>query len=132
MAIVETVNSETGAGHTESAIWTHYVPGHFQTLGVGVAVFPAGLPIPGTDAITKEAVIAEIETTEDGFILRAATLGDESFGVDFRSAALEFLTSMVDRLQVLRRLDGQLSPSDQAVLYRLASVVDVSANVVGT
>jgi len=123
MAIVETVNSAT---------WSHYVPGRFPTIGVGVAVFPAGLPIPGTDATIKEAVIAEVETTEDGFILRAATLGDESFGVDFPSAALEFLTSMVDRLQVLRRLDGQLSPSDQAVLHRLASVVDVSANVVGT
>lgn len=93
-------------------------------LSVAVIMLPERTPIPGTGNLAlKRSVAAELQVVRDGFILRTQDLDEESYGQRVEDALRDFLTSLRDRYESLRRRESRLSPRDRDVLARLQMIL---------
>lgn len=90
---------------------------------VQVDTFPQGTPIPDSDFELKYALVVEKRTTSDGFVIRSGALDEEAFGLTERDAYLDFLTSLRDRYNSLRRRESFLSTHDSLVLASLRDLL---------
>src|SRR3990170_4187855 len=111
---VKTVNSpaRTEDSATKGLLW----------LSVRTVIFPEGTAIPEGFKLSR-ALLAEMEITPDGFVIRSGEVHEEWYGSTYETAYLDFLTSLRDRYHSLSRREGRLSAEDRYVLERLRSLL---------
>jgi hypothetical protein len=94
------------------------------TYSFGTQIFPERTSIPGRPGCSlKRAVVAQVETTKDGFVVASPFVDEEAFGDTHSAAALEFLNSLCDRFHSLSRRGERLSEEDRTILERLRSIL---------
>lgn len=90
---------------------------------VQILTVPGRTSIPDSDLMLQYALIAELETTRDGFVIRSNDLDEEAFGLTYREAYLDLLTSLRDRYYSLCKREESLSPHELTILNRLRNVL---------
>ena len=119
-----------GSSSSEIAIcaWTPSDRGDislfWMTPSVEVETFPQGAPIPDSDLELKYALVVEKRITRDGVTIRSGDLDEEAFGLTEGEAYFDFLTSLRDRYNSLRRRGPSLSAHDSSVLEKLRNLLD--------
>jgi len=92
---------------------------------MSIAVFPENTEIPGRRCSLKRSIVAQIESTKDGFTVSSGSVEEEGFGSTYSAAILDFLTSLCDRFNSLSRRKKALSREDKAVMDHLSSLLQV-------
>jgi len=92
------------------------------TSSIQLVTIPQKTAIPDSDLLLNFALVVEMETTPDGYVIRAGHLDEDAFGPTYQEVYLEFLTSLRDRYCSLCRREGSLSPQDGSVLKRLRDI----------
>lgn len=95
----------------------------WMTPSVEVDTFSQGTPIPGSDLELKYALVVEKRITRDGVVIRSGALDEEAFGLTEREAYFDFLTSLRDRYNSLKRRGPSLSAHDSSVLEKLRNLL---------
>jgi hypothetical protein len=94
-----------------------------MTPSIEVETFSEGTPIPGSKLELKYALVVEKRITRDGVVIRSGALDEEAFGLTEREAYFDFLTSLRDRYDSLKRRGPSLSAHDSSVLEKLRSLL---------
>jgi hypothetical protein len=83
----------------------------------------AKTPLPNSDLLLTQDLAVSQEITEDGYVIRSLYIDEESFGATSEQAYFDFLTSIRDKYNSLRRRETKLSPHDKAVLGNIRSLL---------
>ena len=85
---------------------------------------PEGTLVTGSDYALRHSLIAEVQFTKDGILIRSAHVDEESYGGTVEIAYNDFITSIRDRYNSLSRRKGRLSQHDQSILERLQILLE--------
>lgn len=94
-----------------------------SSLSVQTFAFKKETPIPGSDLKLGEEIWADIERTDDAYVVRCGVLDEEAYGSSFQDAYIDFLTSLRDRYEVLSHRESRLAPPDRQILTRLRALL---------
>lgn len=83
----------------------------------------AKTPVPGGFVLSR-ALVAEVEATPDGWVIRSGWVNEEAYGSTYGEAYTDFLTSLRDRYQSLNRRQERLSAQDRAVFDTLRALLE--------
>ncbi len=90
---------------------------------IEVETLPEGTAIPDSDFELRYAIVVQKQITSDGFLIRSGAFDEEAFGVVEKDAYLDFLTSLRDRYNSLKRRESSLSAQDSSVLNKLRDLL---------
>jgi hypothetical protein len=93
------------------------------TSSIQLVTIPHKTAIPKSDLRLEYALVVEIGTTPDGYVIRSGYLDEDAFGLTYQEVYLEFLTSLRDRYYSLCRREDSLSPQDHSVLERFRDIL---------
>ena len=83
-----------------------------------------GTLVPRSNYALNHNLIAEVQLTKDGVLIRSAHVDEESYGEQLEIAYNDFITSIRDRYNSLTRRKGRLSQHDQSILERLQILLE--------
>ena len=119
--VVAPVGADNRAIHMEHL---EYSSLRAYSLSFEAVSFPEGTSIPGSpDLILNRGVLANMDISGDGVIIQSGDLDEEGFGFTFEEAAIDFLTSLRDRLDSLARRAERLAPDERTLLERLRGLI---------
>ena len=103
------------------------VAGSFENIEIGsfgMMIIPEGTRIPGRGKyILRHGIIVQMESNPDGFVIKSGEMDEEGYGMTYKEAYSDFITSLKDRLNSLRPREKVLSERDKAVLTRLRKLL---------
>jgi len=97
---------------------------NIQIDSFGTIIIPEGTRIGGRGRyILRHGIVVEMESNPDGFVIRSGEMDEEGYGTSYKEAYSDFITSLEDRLNSLRRRKKVLSERDKAVLNNLSKLL---------
>lgn len=107
-----------GAG-TEHRIKNFKISWAEKLYAMQILTFHRGTPIPNTRKRLANYLVAEVIYTADGVILRSGGVDEDGYGHTFRDAYIDFLTSIYDRYNSLKKRKKSISGQERLVLRSL-------------
>ena len=129
--MVYTTNAFTTRAESFSAVhpvWVETenatsVADSFENIEIGsfgMMIIPEGTRVPGRGKyILKHGIIVQMESNPDGFVVKSGEMDEEGYGLTYKEAYSDFITSLRDRLNSLRPREKVLSERDKTVLAKL-------------
>ena len=126
IAMIENRVMSRAGGGWSAGLLTRVAPAGIvalPTLNLETFTIPESTQIPGRPLRLARSLVVSVEVTRDGFVIRSGELDEDAFGGSFRSAYIDFLTSVRDRYDSLSRREARLSEEDSRTLAALRSVL---------
>ena len=103
------------------------VSGSFENIEIdsfSMIIIPEGTSVPGKEKyILKHGIIVQMESNTDGFVIKSGEMDEEGYGITYKEAYSDFITSLKDRWNSLSRRKKVLSERDEAVLNKLRKLL---------
>ena len=98
--------------------------GNIEIGSFGMIVIPEGTRVPGRGKyILRHGIVVQMESNPDGFVIKSGEMDEEGYGTTYKEAYSDFIISLEDRLNSLRRREKVLSERDKAVLNNLRKLL---------
>lgn len=83
-----------------------------------------GTPIPGSPRTMQHNLLTELHSTRDGYIISSAYVNEDGYGPTIREAYFDFLSSIRDRYDSLKKHEPRLSTRELQVLHNLHNLLE--------
>ena len=94
-------------------------------LSLETFLFVTNTPLPGSTLFLHQSLLARLEATRDGFIMKSSYIDEESFGETLEEVYLDFLTSIRDRYYSLSHREQSLSSHDRSILDNIRTLLQL-------
>ncbi len=83
-----------------------------------------GTPIPNSSHTLQHDLLAELHTSQDGYIIRSALIDEDGYGTALNEAYFDFLTSIRDRYNSMKEREPRLSTHELQILHHLRNLLE--------
>lgn len=85
-----------------------------------------GTPIPNSPYTFQHELLTEFHVTRDSYLMQSALVDEDGYGITFDEAYLDFLNSIRDRYNSLKKRELRLSSPDLQILNNLRILLEPS------
>lgn len=85
-----------------------------------------GTPIPDSPHVLRHALITELHTSRDGYVIQSAHIDEDGYGTTVSEAYIDFLTSIRDRYNSMTERESHLSTYEIEILQNLRNLLEPS------
>lgn len=85
-----------------------------------------GTPIPNSPYTFQHELLTELHVTRDSYLIQSALVDEDGYGITFDEAYLDFLGSIRDRYDSMKKREPRLSSLELQILNNLRILLEPS------